>query len=155
MNFNPDKKIIFLKNKCYKYRKRNKALYILIWLIYSHYCVKYGVQIPAKVKIGEGFRIVHWGGIVINEYAVLGKNVKVLNGVLIGAESRGKRKGVPIIGDNVWIGSKATIVGNVKIGNNVLIASNSFVNFSVPDNSVVIGNPGKIIRKDNATEGYC
>ncbi len=46
------------------------------------------------------------------------------------------------------------IVGKIKIGNNVLIAANSYVNFDVPDNSIVIGNPGKIIHRENATEGY-
>ena len=51
-------------------------------------------------------------------------------------------------------GANAVIVGKINIGNNVLIAPNSYVNFDVPDNSIVIGNPGKIIHKDNATEGY-
>ena len=46
------------------------------------------------------------------------------------------------------------IVGKISIGNNVLVAANSYVNFDVPDNSIVLGNPAKIIHKDNATEGY-
>ena len=52
------------------------------------------------------------------------------------------------------VGINSTIVGNIKIGNNVLIAPNAVVNFDVPDNSVVIGNPGVIHHKENATEGY-
>ena len=54
----------------------------------------------------------------------------------------------------MWIGVNSTIVGKIKIGNNVLIAPNSFVNVDVPDNSVVVGNPCKIIYKENATENY-
>ena len=46
------------------------------------------------------------------------------------------------------------VVGNVKIGTDVLIAPLAYVNFDVPDHSVVIGNPAKIIHKDNATEDY-
>ena len=46
------------------------------------------------------------------------------------------------------------VVGNIKIGNNVLIAPNSYVNFSVPDNSIVLGNPGVIKHSDNATKDY-
>jgi serine O-acetyltransferase len=46
------------------------------------------------------------------------------------------------------------VVGNIKIGNNVLIAPNSYVNFDVPDNSIVIGNPGKIIPHENPTKDY-
>ena len=66
----------------------------------------------------------------------------------------GGRKGVPKIGNNIWIGVNVTIVGNIEIGNNVLIAPNSFVNIDIPDNSIVIGNPCKIIFKENATEDY-
>jgi len=67
---------------------------------------------------------------------------------------RGARKGSPVLGDFVWVGINAAIVGNVRIGNDVLIAPNSYINFDVPDHSIVIGNPGKIIHKENATEGY-
>ena len=72
----------------------------------------------------------------------------------IGQENRGVRKGSPVIGDCVWIGINAAIVGNVKIGNDVLIAPNSYVNCDVPDHSVVFGNPCIIKHRDNATEDY-
>lgn len=71
-----------------------------------------------------------------------------------GQENRGKRKGTPRIGNDVWIGTNAVIVGKIEIGNNVLIAPNSYVNFDVPNNSIVIGNPGKIIPSINACESY-
>lgn len=72
----------------------------------------------------------------------------------IGQENRGFRKGCPTIGNRVWIGINSTIVGNITIGDDVLIAPNSFVNFDVPPHSIVLGNPGSIIHKENATEGY-
>lgn len=75
-------------------------------------------------------------------------------GVTIGAENRGKRKGTPVIGNNVWIGINATIVGKITIGNDVLIAPNTLVNFDVPDHSIVVGCPGIIKSVPNATEGY-
>lgn len=65
-----------------------------------------------------------------------------------------KRAGVPVIGNNVSIGINATVVGNVRIGDDVLIAPNSFVNFDVPDHSVVIGSPGKVHHRDEAVAGY-
>ena len=67
---------------------------------------------------------------------------------------RGKRKGVPTIGNRVCIHSNAVVVGNIKIGDDVVIAPNAFVNFDVPDHSIVIGNPGMIKHKENATEGF-
>lgn len=93
-------------------------------------------------------------GITINPKAILGKNINIHKGVTIGQENRGKRKGVPIIGNEVWIGINSTIVGNVSIGNDVLIAPNSYVNCDVPDHSIVIGNPCIIKHRDNATEDY-
>ena len=61
---------------------------------------------------------------------------------------------MPTIGNQVWIGINAAIVGNVMIGNDVLIAPNSFVNVDVPSHSVVFGNPCVIKHRDWATEGY-
>ena len=65
-----------------------------------------------------------------------------------------KHVGVPEIGNEVWIGTNAVIVGKIKVGNNVLIAPNVYLNTDVPDNSVVVGNPAQIISKLNATEDY-
>lgn len=115
---------------------------------------KYGLEISSSCSIGSGLYLGHAFNITINPSAKLGKNINIHKGVTIGQENRGKRKGAPTIGDLVWIGVNSTIVGNIKIGNNVLIAPNSYVNFDVPDNSIVIGNPARIITNNNATEGY-
>lgn len=123
-------------------------------MVYEHYMTKYGVDIGAKAQIGPGFIVRHVGGIAINSGATIGKDVEILQGVTIGYERRGKRQGNPQIGNCVWIGSNAAIVGKVRIGNNVLIAPGAFVNFDVPDNSIVIGNPGKVILRTDAINGY-
>ena len=115
---------------------------------------KTSIQIPYTTKIGEGFYIGHFGRLIINGEAVLGKNINIATGITIGQESRGGRQGVPTIADNVWIGTNAVIVGKITIGTDVLIAPNSFVNFDVPAHSIVVGNPAKIIPRENATEGY-
>lgn len=112
------------------------------------------IQIPIGTQIGEGLYIGHHGFVIVNPKAVLGRNINIAAGVTIGQTNRGKNKGAPCIADNCWIGTNAIIVGNVRIGADVLIAPGAYVNFDVPDHSVVIGNPGKIIHKDRATEGY-
>lgn len=66
----------------------------------------------------------------------------------------GGRRGTPVIGNRVYIGLNSTIVGGINIGDDVLIAPNTFVNEDVPSHSIVIGNPCKIISKANATEEY-
>ena len=115
---------------------------------------KMNIEIFGKTNIGKGLYIGHPHGITINPEAVIGENCNIHKGVTIGQENRGKRKGVPTLGNEVWVGVNATIVGKVNIGDDVMIAPNSFVNFDVPDHSVVIGNPGVIKHKENATEGY-
>lgn len=116
--------------------------------------LKTGIQIGWHSTIGKGLVLVHCGNIAVNNEAVIGKNCTMYHGVTVGMEFRGSRQGNPVIGDNVWIGSNACIVGNIKIGDDVLIAPLSFVNFDVPSHSIVIGNPAKIIHRENATECY-
>ena len=91
----------------------------------------------------------HFGHIVVNPDAVIGKNFNISQGCLIG-NSQGKSAGAPTIGDNVCMNANSIIVGGVHIGNDVLIASGAFINFDVPDNSIVIGNPGRIISRDSS-----
>lgn len=112
------------------------------------------IQIPSEAMIGEGLYIGHFGDIIVNPEAVIGKNFCISVGTLVG-NAQGKRRGVPTIGDNVYMGRNSIVIGNVNIGNNVLIAPGAFVNFDVPDNSIVLGNPGQIIRRDSSpTEKY-
>ena len=115
---------------------------------------KYHFQIPYDTNIGKGFYLAHFGRVIIHPKAVIGYNVNVSTGVVIGTHFRGKRKGAPTIGNFVWIGANAVIVGNINIGNNVLIAPGAYVNFDVPDGSIVIGNPGLIRRAPGATLSY-
>lgn len=140
------------------YRKANTCKFRPLRLFYTLRLLllskKTQIQIPARTRIGEGFYIGHFGRIIIHPDAKLGKNINISTGVTIGMENRGKRKGVPEISDHCWIGANAVIVGNVKIGSDVLIAPLTYVNFDVPDHSIVIGNPGKIIPKENATKDY-
>ena len=93
-------------------------------------------------------------GIVINPGATIGRNFTISQGCLIGS-AQGKKNGIPTIGNNVCMNANSIIIGGVNIGNNVLIAPGAFINFDVPDNSIVIGNPGKIIVKESSpTEKY-
>ncbi len=112
-----------------------------------------GIQIPAGTQIGPGFRISHFGNIVINPAARIGKNFSIAQGALIGSAD-GKRKGVPVIGDNVIMSANSIVVGGIRIGDFVMIAPGAFVNFDVPPHSIVIGNPGKIIESDHPTDKY-
>ena len=119
-----------------------------------HYTIKFGYEISENTQIGKMFALVHMGGIVINDKTIIGDNVTIYNGVTLGGAKVNGQVFAPNIGNNCWIGPKATIVGKVKIGNNVFIAGNSFVNFDCPDNSLVIGNPAVIKENKSKVNFY-
>lgn len=74
-----------------------------------------------------------------------GSNLRIGTGVVIGRNG----EYYPVIGDNVYIASNATVIGKVYIGNNVIIGAGSVVTTDVPDNCVYVGNPTHLLRKTN------
>lgn len=130
----------------------NRFLKLLYRILYSFLARKKHIEIPLSTKIGGGLYIGHPYCITINQKAIIGRNCNIHKGVTIGQENRGDRKGTPVIGDDVWIGINAAIVGRITIGNDVLIAPNAYVNCDIPAHSVVFGNPCIIRHRDNATE---
>jgi len=150
---NPNLHFVFILRKCQQYSK--KSLKGIFWrLVLRKHQIKYGFQIYPETEIGEGFYLGHWGAVVINPKEKIGRNCNIAQGVTIGQQNRGKSQGAAESGDEVWIGANAVIVGNIKIGNNVLIAPNAYVNFSVGDNSIVVGNPASATANNSATKGY-
>ena len=123
-------------------------------VLFRFWANRRGLEISANQQIGEGIYIGHAYNITINCRAKIGRNCNIHKGVVIGQVNRGPRKGYPTIGDRVWIGINSAIVGKVTIGDDVLIAPNSFVNVDIPSHSVVFGNPCVIKHRDWATEGY-
>lgn len=155
----------FLKDFIFQHRLRymvyfrlaqaTKNKFIRVFFEYKLFrlCRKYGIEIKTSTQIGDGFVMTHPYNITISPYATIGKNVNILKGATIGLIG-GKKPGAPIIGDRVYIGINSVVLGGITIGDDVLIAPNAFVNEDVPSHSVVIGNPCKIISKENATAQY-
>lgn len=129
-----------------------KPFFLFSALILRHYSSKYGIMIPYATEIGAGFYIGHFGTIVISPMAIIGKNCNISQGVTVGQTNRGNRLGVPTIGDNVYIGPGAKIIGNIKIGDNVAIGANAVVTKDLPDNAVAVGIPAKIISYKGSAE---
>ncbi|WP_308638437.1 serine O-acetyltransferase [Paenibacillus silvisoli] len=145
--FSPGFKYIFFMRLCTYFRHKKPAvlflpIFLVLVFIYRHNSFKYGIEVPFKAKIGPGFYIGHFSCITMHGEAVLGDRVRISQGVTIGYTS----KGVPTIGNDVYIGAGAKIIGNVHVGNNVEIGANSVVTKDIPDNSVVVGVPGRVIR---------
>ena len=128
-------------------------LFPLAWLILRHNMYKYGISISYRTKIGSGFYIGHFGAIVVNPLAVIGKNCNISHGVTLGKANRGAYAGYPVIGDNVYIGPGAKIVGSVHVGDRAAIGANCVVTKDVPEDGVVVGVPGEVISMEGSA-GY-
>jgi serine O-acetyltransferase len=127
---------------------RKRLLTIIQRLVSSLTTTFTGVHIHAGTPIGKGFIIHNFSSIFIDAESI-GENFTVNQGVSVGADWL--NKGKPKIGNNVFIGSGAKILGAVTIGDNVVIAANTFVSRSVPDNVTVAGVPGRIISRDGGS----
>ena len=107
-----------------------------------------GIEIHPGATIGKGLFIDHGMGVVIGETAIIGDNVTLYQGVTLGGTGKEKGKRHPTVGNNVVVGAGAKVLGNIKIGDNSYIGSNAVVIKNVPDNSTVVGVPGRITRQD-------
>lgn len=125
----------------------------LLRFVHGRMTVRYGWEIPSAAQVGPGLLIRHLGPVVIHKDAVLGRNVNLTTGVVVGRSFRGPREGVPVIGDNVYIGPGAKVIGAIHIGDDVAIGANAVVTHDVPSGSVVAGIPAKVISQQGS-EGY-
>lgn len=105
-----------------------------------------GIEIHPGAQIGKRLFIDHGMGIVIGETTTIGDNCTIYHGVTLGGTGKDKYKRHPDLGNNVVVGCGAKVLGPIKIGNNVKIGANSVVLKEVPNNSTVVGIPGKIVN---------
>ncbi len=125
---------------------RNKIGFLGVFFSYINRLV-FSVWLPSSAKIGSNFTLGYLGlGIVIHSNTTIGDNCLVAQNVTIGRNFGDKK--VPVIGNNVYIGAGSVIFGEINIGDNVIIGSNSVVNKSICSNTIVAGNPYKVIKDD-------
>lgn len=149
----PGLKFTIIYRYCQYYRRRNRLLFYFFFLWLRRLKYKYGIDISYRTHIGKGLYIGHFGGIVIHGDAIIGENCNLSQGITIGVLNRGKKTGVPRIGNRVFIGPGAVILGGIAIGNDALIGTNAIVTFDVPDRSVV-ASPTASIVSDRGSSSY-
>lgn len=137
------KALIYYKISHYLYKKKH---YLMARYISEKAKRKTGIEIHPGATIGKGLFIDHGTGVVIGETAIVGDNVTMFHGVTLGGTGKEKGKRHPTIGNNVFIGSGAKLLGNITIGDNVKIGANAVVLKDVPSNTTVVGIPGKIVK---------
>lgn len=129
----------------------NKKKNLWDYIIYAYYFISFrrariktGIQLNINT-IGKGLYIPHYAGGIYANCESMGENCIISTGCVLGNKG-GVKGGKPIIGNNVEIAVGAKVIGNVRIGNNVIIAPNSVVIKDIPDNAIVSGVPAKIIK---------
>ena len=137
--------------KAQRYYKKAKFFYnhghLLIAKYFSEKAKrKTGIEIHPGATIGKRLFIDHGFGVVIGETAIIGDDVTIYQGVTLGGTGKETGKRHPTIGNNVFIGSGAKVLGNITVGNDVKIGANSVVLKDIPNRATVVGVPGKIVK---------
>lgn len=145
--------ILLRKCEYYKNKKGNflkKIIFMVMFYRFYRFRLKLGFTIPLNV-FGPGLSIAHYGQITVNGNAKIGKNCRIHEGVTIGATG-GSNK-APILGDNVFIGTGAKIIGDIKIANNVAIGANAVIVKNILEESVTVaGIPAKKISNNDSSK---
>jgi serine O-acetyltransferase len=105
-----------------------------------------GIEIHPGATIGRRFFIDHGMGVVIGETAEIGDDCLLYQGVTLGGTGNEKGKRHPTLGDGVVVGTGAKVLGNIRIGNHSKVGAGSVVVHPVPDDSTVVGIPGRVVR---------
>jgi len=132
-----------LGSQLYKYR------YLKPLSLFNYFLHKliFKVDMHPSANIGEGVQLVHGFAVVIGGNSIIGKNVAIFDGVSLGKKNVGHQGGMPIIGDNVILGSGAKILGDVKIADNSIVGANSVVLSSFEEaGSVIAGIPARVVK---------
>jgi serine O-acetyltransferase len=112
------------------------------WNTHQHHC-----EINHGARIGPGFLLMHRHGVTIGP-AIIGGNCVIHQNVTIGQRVARGDRGVPTIGNNVWIGTGATLIGAIEVGDGVTISAGTVLSRDVPAGCLVGGNPGRVLAKD-------
>jgi serine O-acetyltransferase len=151
----PTYRVLVTFRCCQAARRSHPALrwpaFVVARLLHGLACQWAGIELPWRTEIAPGLALTHGRGMVINAGARIGSNVTLFHGVTLGQRDHIDKEGrrfttYPVIEDEVWIGPHAIVVGGVTIGRGSRIAGGAYVSRNIPPFSVVLGNPGEVVK---------
>lgn len=104
-----------------------------------------GIQLPRTCRVGPALYIPHFGPVFIGEDVTIGSHCTIHPGTVIGSAGRGERRGCPALGDRVFVGVNAVLLGRITVGSDAAVGAGAVVTADVPPRSVVVGNPARVI----------
>jgi len=111
-----------------------------------------GISIPFSVDIGPGLYIGHFGALIVHANVKIGAFCNLSQCVTIGEGGRGEKRGVPTLGNFIWVGPGAKVFGRIQVGDGVAIGANAVVNRSLPDSAVAAGVPCKVVNHQGSRD---
>lgn len=114
---------------------------------------QYGFDIEYSTKIGAGFYLGHWGGVVINGDVIIGENCNISHQVTIGSDAKHGADAVPVVGDKVYLVPGCKVFGRIALGDGCAVGANSVVLSDVPPGAAVAGLPARVVS-ENGSKGY-
>jgi serine O-acetyltransferase len=122
-------------------------------MMHRHVRNHYGIEVHYTARIGRRFRIAHQGAIVVHEFATIGDDCTIRQGVTIGAAAQYSVDEAPVLGDRVDVGAGAAIIGKVTVGDNARIGVNAVVMGNVPAGTTACAAPARVIKLPGAETG--
>lgn len=133
------------------YALHQRGLTWLAWATYWIIFLLYNSSVPPTVCIGRGTKFAYQGiGVVVHSSAIFGTNCLIGQGVTIGATepySTSAKTKCPVVGDDVYISAGARLLGDIRIGNRVVVGAGAVVLKDVPDESIVVGMPARVVGR--------
>lgn len=105
-----------------------------------------GISLPTACRIGKGLYIGHFSGIFVHDDVIMGEYCSLSQGVSIGLGGKKHACGVPRVGDHVYFGAGAKVLGKITIGSRVMVGANAVVLDSVPDGATAVGIPARVVH---------
>lgn len=125
---------------------QHRRIPILPGMVQRHIMAAYGLEIVVGTEVGGGLYLVHPVGTVITAQRI-GENCSIIAAVTIGMRNKIE---FPVIGDNVFIGAGARILGGIRVGDNAQIGANAVVIDDIPDGATAVGIPARVIERVSA-----
>ncbi|MEO5333866.1 MAG: serine O-acetyltransferase [Magnetococcus sp. YQC-5] len=124
-----------------------RGFHYLAWMVTRTNQFLTAAELEYNAVIGPGLMIAHPAGLTVGRGCVLGRNVTLFQNVTLGATDwRADRiHGFPVLGDNVFVFAGAALLGSIRIGNDVVVGANAVVIHDLPDGTLAVGNPARIL----------